>query len=236
MNNPNVNPEEIAKFSKLASDWWNPNGSMKLLHALNPLRLGYLQQFVNPNAKSILDVGCGAGILTESLARLADKTTGIDLSCAALQSAREHALEQGLNITYEEITVEDFSANHPGQFDIVTCMEMLEHVPDPSSVIHACAKLLKPGGFAFFSTIHRTPKAYLFAILGAEYLLKALPKGTHHYQQFIRPSELNTWAEAAQLSLRHISGIHYSPFKQSFSLSRDLAVNYITCYQAGPLS
>lgn len=227
----NVNPEEIAKFSAIANDWWNPNGHMKPLHLLNPVRMEYLQQWVNLNGKTVLDVGCGGGILTETLARLSRSVVGIDLSQEALHVARQHAEQHHLNIDYQEIAVETFAEQHQERFDVITCMEMLEHVPDPSSIVRACAKLLKPDGHIFFSTLHRNPKAYLLAILGAEYLLKLLPKGTHNYASFIRPSELNQWANNADLTLTDIRGIYYSPLTNRFALSTDISVNYLTCYQ-----
>lgn len=227
----NVDRDEIAKFDAIAQDWWNPTGSMRPLHLLNPVRMGYIQSLAPLKGKAVLDVGCGGGILTESLAKHSQKTVGIDLSHDVLTVAKQHALAQQLDIDYQEISVENFATHYPGCYDVITCMEMLEHVPDPTSIVHACATLLKPGGYAFFSTLNRHPKSYLFAILGAEYLLKLLPKGTHQYSRFIRPSELDAWAGIADLTLKDIRGIHYSPIRHRFSLSHDVLVNYLTCYQ-----
>ncbi len=231
MNNENIDPQEIAKFDTIAEDWWNPNGPMKPLHDLNPLRLDYIKQFTTLKNKTVVDVGCGGGILTESLSKEGAHASGIDLSEQVLIAAKAHAQQQNLNIDYQHISVEALTDTNANKFDVVTCMEMLEHVPQPDQIIKACAKLLKPGGRVFFSTIHRNPKAYLFAILGAEYLLNLLPKGTHDYSKFIRPSELNQWAVNAKLSLVDLSGMQYSPFKKTFSLGKDISVNYLTCYQ-----
>lgn len=227
----NVNPQEIAKFSQIAADWWNPNGKMKPLHLLNPLRLKFIQKHTTLKAKHILDAGCGGGILTESLAKAEAITTGLDLSQSVLAAAKQHAKQQQLVINYQEIAVEDLANQQAGSFEVVTCMEMLEHVPNPQAIIAAIATLLKPGGYAFFSTINRNPKAYLHAILGAEYLLNLLPKGTHEYASFIRPSELNQWAEQSHLNLMDLAGVQYSPFNGKFSLSDDVSVNYLACYQ-----
>lgn len=232
MTHNNVNPDEIAKFGAHANDWWNLNGSMKLLHQLNPLRLQYIQRYTSLADKSVLDIGCGGGILTESLASQgAAHTTGIDLCEPALAVARSHAISLGLAIDYQTMSAEDYARTHAQQLDVITCMEMLEHVPNPQSIVQACYDALKPGGFAFFSTINRTPKAYLVTILGAEYFLRALPRGTHQYQQFIRPSELDRFASECGFNRINFSGMRYSPFTQRFSLTLDLAVNYLACYQ-----
>ena len=232
MTNINVDPDEIAKFGAHANDWWDLNGSMKLLHQLNPLRLQYIQRYTSLEHKTVLDVGCGGGILTESLAQSgASLTTGIDLCEPALAVARSHAISLGLTIDYQAISAEEFARAHPNQFDVISCMEMLEHVPNPQSIIQATYDALKPGGFAFYSTINRTPKAYLVTILGAEYFLRALPRGTHQYQQFIRPSELDRFASDCGFKRINFSGMRYSPFTQRFSLTLDLAVNYLACYQ-----
>jgi 2-polyprenyl-6-hydroxyphenyl methylase/3-demethylubiquinone-9 3-methyltransferase len=226
----NADPIEIAKFNACADDWWNTQGEMALLHQLNPLRLKYILQHTSINDKKILDVGCGAGIFTEALAKQGAHTSGIDLSPAVILAGRQHAEKSNLNIHYECVATEDFSEKNPESFDVVVCMELLEHVPNPIQLIKACAHLLKPKGLLFFSTINRTPQAFLTAIVGAEYLLQALPKGTHHYAQFIRPSELTAWAEQAHLSLQHLQGIHYNPLLRKFGYSDSVKVNYICCF------
>ncbi|MHB8744933.1 MAG: bifunctional 2-polyprenyl-6-hydroxyphenol methylase/3-demethylubiquinol 3-O-methyltransferase UbiG [Gammaproteobacteria bacterium] len=223
----NVDPIEIAKFARLASRWWDPGSEFKPLHDINPLRLDYIDQRATLAGKRVLDVGCGGGILAESMALRGATVTGIDLGEAPLAVARLHLLESGAQVDYRHISAEQLAAQQAGQFDVVTCMEMLEHVPDPASSIRACAQLVRPGGAVFFSTINRNPKAYLFAILGAEYLLRLLPRGTHDYQKFIRPSELDAWARAAGLALRDLTGMHYNPLSQRYSLGRDVDVNYL---------
>ena len=223
----NFDPQEIAKFEELASRWWDPHSEFKPLHDINPLRLDYIDQRAALAGKSVVDVGCGGGILAESMARRGASVTGIDMGEAPLGVARLHQLESGVEVDYRQITAEQLAAEKPGAFDVVTCMEMLEHVPDPASVIRACAELVKPGGHVFFSTINRNPKAYLFAIVGAEYLLKLLPRGTHDYSKFIRPSELESWIRQAELSLRELTGMSYNPLSQSYSLGRDVSVNYL---------
>jgi len=223
----NVDQTEIAKFSALAHRWWDPNSEFKPLHAINPLRLGWIKSFVNLEGKKVVDIGCGGGILAESIAQSGADATGIDLSEKALKVAELHALEVGANLTYRSISAEALAAEQPEQYDVVTCMEMLEHVPDPASVVQACAKLCKPGGTLFFSTLNRSPKSYLFAIIGAEYILKLLPKGTHEYSKFIKPSELVAFTRNAGLETIGIKGLSYNPLTQVYSLSDDVDVNYM---------
>jgi len=224
----NVDSAEIAKFEALASRWWDKNSEFKPLHDINPLRANFIDQRSPVAGKTIIDVGCGGGILAESLALRGAHVTGIDMGEAPLSVARLHALESGVELNYEQTTAEDKAEQMPGAFDIVACLEMLEHVPDPSSVIRACAQLVKPNGDVYFSTINRNPKAYAFAILGAEYLLKLLPKGTHEYSKFIRPSELAQWLRAAGLELQTITGMTYNPITKHYKLNpNDVAVNYL---------
>ena len=223
----NVDQSEIAKFSALAHRWWDPNSEFKPLHAINPLRLGWIKSIVSLEGKKVVDIGCGGGILAESISQSGADTTGIDLSEKALKVAELHALEVGANLTYRSISAEELADEQPGQYDVVTCMEMLEHVPDPASVVRACAKLCKPGGTLFFSTLNRSPKSYLFAIIGAEYILKLLPKGTHEYAKFIKPSELVAFTRQAGLEMIGIKGLSYNPFTQVYSLGDDVDVNYM---------
>ncbi|MET0050530.1 MAG: bifunctional 2-polyprenyl-6-hydroxyphenol methylase/3-demethylubiquinol 3-O-methyltransferase UbiG [Candidatus Thiodiazotropha sp.] len=223
----NVDHAEVSKFEELASRWWDPHSEFKPLHEINPLRLDYIRGHLPLDGKQVLDVGCGGGILSESMAACGAEVTGIDMGEAPLQVARLHLLESNLQVNYERIPVERLAAERPGHFDLVTCMEMLEHVPDPSSVVHACAQLVKPGGKVIFSTINRNPKAYLFAILGAEYLLRLLPRGTHDYAKFIRPSELDNWIRAADLQNLDITGLSYNPLTQAYRLGDDVDVNYM---------
>jgi len=223
----NVDQSEIAKFSALAHRWWDPNSEFKPLHAINPLRLNWIQSFVNLEGKKVVDVGCGGGILAESIAQAGADTTGIDLSEKALKVAELHALEVGANLTYRSISAEALADEQSEQYDVVTCMEMLEHVPDPASVVRACAKLCKPGGTLFFSTLNRNPKSYLFAIIGAEYLLKLLPKGTHEYAKFIKPSELVGFTRGVHLDMLGMKGMSYNPMTQVYSLTDDVDVNYM---------
>lgn len=223
----NYDPQEIAKFSPLAAHWWDVNGDLKTLHEINPLRLKFINEKVSLKDKTAIDVGCGGGILSESLALEGAAVTGIDMSREVIEVAQLHLYESGLKIEYLQTTVEDIAAQRYAQYDIVTCMEMLEHVPDPVSIIRACAQLVKPGGHIFFSTLNRTLRAYLFAILGAEYILKMLPKHTHDYAKFIRPSELDKWSRDAGLIPRDIRGISYHPLTAEFALSQDVAVNYL---------
>ena len=223
----NVDPVEIAKFEQLASRWWDPGSEFKPLHDINPLRLDYIDNRAGLAGKRVLDVGCGGGILAESMALRGAQVTGIDLGEAPLAVARLHLLESGAQVDYRHISAEQLATEQPAGFDVVTCMEMLEHVPDPATSVAACAQLVKPGGAVFFSTINRNPKAYLLAILGAEYLLRLLPRGTHDYRKFIRPSELESWARAAGLSLRDLSGMDYNPLSRQYSLGGNLDVNYL---------
>jgi 2-polyprenyl-6-hydroxyphenyl methylase/3-demethylubiquinone-9 3-methyltransferase len=223
----NVDPNEVAKFEALANGWWDPEGESKPLHEINPLRLDYIKTKCSLNNKQVIDVGCGGGILSEALAKNDALVTGIDMGEMPLNVARLHGLEAGLSIDYQQITAEQKAQQSSNEFDIVTCMEMLEHVPDPVSVIRACAQLVKPGGDVFFSTLNRHPKAYLFAVVGAEYLLKMLPKGTHDYKRFIRPSEMASWCRQAGLEVSHITGLSYNPLTKNYSLGDDVKVNYL---------
>ena len=224
----NVDHAEVRKFEQLASRWWDPNSEFKPLHDLNPLRLQYIDGHAPLDGKSVLDVGCGGGILSESMAALGARVTGIDAGEAPLEVARLHLLESGHDVQYQRIMVEDLASQQPESFDIVTCMEMLEHVPDPGSVISSCARLLKPAGIAFFSTINRNPKAWMLAVVGAEYLLQMLPKGTHEYEKFIKPSELDQWIREAGLSMIHMTGMTYNPLTRIYKLNeRDVDVNYL---------
>jgi 2-polyprenyl-6-hydroxyphenyl methylase/3-demethylubiquinone-9 3-methyltransferase len=225
----NVDPQEIAKFEALAARWWDRNSEFKPLHDINPLRANYIDEHSPVSGRRLADVGCGGGILAESMALRGATVTGIDMGEAPLQVARLHLLETGLDVNYERIPVERLAAERPHSFDLITCMEMLEHVPDPASVVRACAKLLKPGGRAFFSTINRNPKSYLFAIIGAEYVLGLLPKGTHDFARFIRPSELDAWLRTARLELEHLIGLVYNPLTRVYKLAPDVDVNYLLC-------
>ena len=223
----NVDQSEIAKFSALAHRWWDQNSEFKPLHAINPLRLGWIKSFVDLNGKRALDVGCGGGILAEALAQSGAQTTGIDLSEKALKVAELHALESGAQVNYQAISAESLALTEPASFDVVTCMEMLEHVPDPASVVKACATLAKPGATLFFSTLNRNPISSLFAIIGAEYLVRLLPKGTHDYRKFITPSELGHFVRDAGLEIIGIKGLSYNPITQIYSLTNDTTVNYL---------
>ncbi|MFY8084200.1 MAG: bifunctional 2-polyprenyl-6-hydroxyphenol methylase/3-demethylubiquinol 3-O-methyltransferase UbiG [Rubrivivax sp.] len=224
----NVDPQELAKFSELAHRWWDPDSEFRPLHQINPLRLGWIDELARLSGQRALDVGCGGGILAEAMARKARHVTGIDLAARPLGVARLHALEGGVeNIEYREIAAEALAAEVPASFDVVTCMEMLEHVPDPSSVVRACATLVRPGGWVFFSTLNRNPKSFLFAIIGAEYVLGLLPKGTHEYARFIRPSELARWTRESGLTLEGSKGMEYNPITRRYRLSGDTSVNYL---------
>ncbi|SCZ49244.1 bifunctional 2-polyprenyl-6-hydroxyphenol methylase/3-demethylubiquinol 3-O-methyltransferase UbiG [Thiohalomonas denitrificans] len=223
----NVDPSELRKFEELASRWWDPESEFKPLHEINPLRLDYVDERVGLSGKRVLDVGCGGGILSESMAARGAEVTGIDMGEAPLSVARLHQLESGVKVEYRQITVEALAEEMPGAFDAVTCMEMLEHVPDPASAIAACARLVKPDGRVFFSTLNRNPKSYLFAIVGAEYLLRLLPKGTHDYAKFIRPSEMESWARQGGLRVRELTGLSYNPLTRQYSLGRNVDVNYL---------
>ncbi|SMF36694.1 3-demethylubiquinone-9 3-methyltransferase [Alteromonadaceae bacterium Bs31] len=228
----NVDPSEIAKFERLASRWWDKNGEFKPLHDINPLRANYIDEHAKVAEKKVLDVGCGGGILCEALYQRGAEVTGIDMGEAPLEVAKLHGLESGAQVKYIQTTAEAFAEHHNGEFDVVTCLEMLEHVPDPASTIKACQQLVKPGGKLFFSTINRNPKAYLFAVLGAEYVLKLLPKGTHEYKKFIRPSELCHWLREAGLQVNDICGISYNPLTKKYRLNpKDVDVNYLVSTQ-----
>lgn len=223
----NLDTAEIAKFDALASRWWDPDGDFRPLHRINPLRLDYIRQRAPLKGRTVLDVGCGGGILTESMAGEGARVTGIDMADKALAVARLHQAESGANVEYLKSTAETFAAERAGQFDVVTCLEMLEHVPDPAGVVAACRALVKPGGDVFFSTINRNPKSFLFAIVGAEYVLKLLPAGTHEYEKFIRPSELDAWARQAGLEHLGSIGLHYNPLTKVYSLGPNVDVNYL---------
>lgn len=227
----NVHPHEIHKFGSQAERWWDPNGEFKTLHDVNPLRMQFIQQYADLQGKRIVDVGCGGGILTEGLAKAGADALGVDLSEELLDIADLHGLETGVSASYRKISAEQLAAEQPAGFDHVTCMEMLEHVPDPAAIIAACATLVKPGGMVFFSTLNRVPKAWLLAIVAAEHVLKMVPKGTHDYKTFIKPSELGQMARSAGLELQGMVGIQYSPFNKRFSLGKDIDVNYIAAFQ-----
>ena len=223
----NADPLELQKFSDLAHRWWDPTSEFRPLHEINPLRLEWINSIAPLAGKTVLDIGCGGGILAESMARKGANVTGIDLSEKALKVADLHSLESGVQVRYELISAEAMAAREPGSYDVVTCMEMLEHVPDPAAVVHACATLVKPGGHVFFSTINRNPKSYLFAVLGAEYILRLLPKGTHDYAKFIKPAELAQYIRNAMLDLKSLKGMTYNPLTKVYSLNQDTSVNYM---------
>lgn len=231
-NTKNVDPNEIRKFEELASRWWDKDSEFKPLHDINPLRANWIDNLSPVAEKKVLDVGCGGGILAEALAQRGAMVTGIDMGDAPLGVAKLHQLESGLSIDYHKSTAEDFAKDHENAFDVVTCLEMLEHVPDPSSVVSACAKMVKPGGHLFFSTINRNPKAFLFAIIGAEYILRLLPRGTHEYAKFIRPSELVNWSREANLQVNQMTGLLFNPLTKKYRLSdTDMDVNYMISAQ-----
>lgn len=224
----NADPQELAKFSDLAHKWWDPESEFRPLHQINPLRLDWIDQFAAVSGKNVVDVGCGGGILAESMARRGANVLGVDLADKPLKVAQLHAMEGGVaNLEYRSIAAEDLAAEQPAAFDVVTCMEMLEHVPDPSSIIRACASMARPGGWVFFSTLNRNPKSFLFAIVGAEYLLKLLPQGTHEFSRFIRPAELARWIREAGLELVQFKGLEYNPLTRRYWLSGDTSVNYM---------
>ena len=228
MSHSNVDPAELAKFSELAHRWWDPESEFRPLHQINPLRLGWIDGLVGLGGKQVVDVGCGGGILADAMARKGAQVLGIDLATKSLKVAQLHALEAGTpGVQYREVSAEALAAERPAQFDVVTCMEMLEHVPDPAAVVQACAQMVKPGGWVFFSTLNRNPKSFLFAIVGAEYLLKLLPKGTHEYARMIKPSELSQWAREAGLDLHSFKGMEYNPLSKRYWLSEDTSVNYL---------
>jgi|TARA_A100001518_G_C1214250_1_gene56950 2-polyprenyl-6-hydroxyphenyl methylase/3-demethylubiquinone-9 3-methyltransferase len=229
----NVDRAEIAKFEALASRWWDRNSEFKPLHEINPLRTNWIDERVGLAGKKVLDVGCGGGILAEAMAQRGAQVTGIDMGEAPLAVARLHQLESGVSVEYQQSTAEEFAEQHAGTFDVVTCLEMLEHVPDPGSVIRACTRLLKPGGQVFFSTINRNPKSFLFAIVGAEYVLRMLPRGTHEFAKFIRPAELGGWIRDAGLDLHDITGLTYNPLTRTYKLGSDVDVNYMVYCQLG---
>ena len=228
----NVDPAELAKFSELAHRWWDTESEFRPLHQINPLRLNWIQTLAPLACKNVVDIGCGGGILSDAMARQGAQVLGIDLAVKSLKVAQLHALEAGTQgVQYREISAEDLATEQAGQFDVVTCMEMLEHVPDPASVVEACAKLVKPGGWVFFSTLNRNPKSFLFAVVGAEYVLNLLPKGTHEYARMIKPSELADWLRAQGLNLVQMKGMSYNPFNQQYRLGADTDVNYLMATQ-----
>ncbi len=223
----NVDPVEIEKFSQLAHKWWDPHSEFKPLHDINPLRVGYIDRNVSLKGKKVIDVGCGGGILSEGMAKLGADVTGIDLADKALQVAKLHLLESNQKVEYRKVAVEALATEQPEQYDVVTCLEMLEHVPNPASVIQACADLVKPGGWVFFSTLNRNPKSYLLAIIGAEYVLNMLPRGTHDYAKFLKPSELAQASRNAKLNVVDLIGMSYNPISKVYSLGKDTDVNYM---------
>ncbi len=227
----NVDPDEIKKFEQLASRWWDANSEFKPLHDINPLRLDYIDRLAPLAGQRVIDVGCGGGLLTEAMAGRGARVTGIDMGKTPLSVARLHQHESGLDIDYRQATAEQVAAEEPGTYDIVTCLEMLEHVPDPAAIINASAQLITDQGYIFLSTINRNPKAWLYAVVGGEYLLQLLPKGTHDYTRFIRPSEMEAWARAAGLQLVDLTGMSYNPFTQEYRLGNDVSVNYLACFR-----
>jgi len=230
-NHSNMDPAEIAQFSKQAEQWWDPKGPMKMLHTINPIRMAFILDQTELSGKKVLDIGCGAGILTEALANQGAKALGIDMSDAAIQAAKEHAQGLATPPEYQTISAETLTKTQSKSFDVITCLECLEHVPDPLSILNACEKLLKPDGLLFLSTLNRNAKSYIHAILGAEYILKMIPKGTHQYARFIKPSELTRWAGVCNFQLQKLCGIKYHPITKNFNLTPDVSVNYLACYQ-----
>lgn len=233
--NQNMDPAEIQRFGQLGKYWWDKEGPMKMLHAVNPIRTAFILDCTEIANKAVLDIGCGGGILSEALASHQAKVLGIDMAPEAIEAAQAHAKKQGslfnTSLNYQLISAEALAASQAHHFDVITCMECLEHVPDPLSIIKACRTLLKPNGYLLLSTLNRTTKSYLQAIIGAEYILKMIPKGTHHYEKFIRPHEMNAWAQSQGFRLKKLAGIHYHPITKNFTLSQDLSVNYLACYQ-----
>lgn len=232
----NADPQELAKFSELAHKWWDPESEFRPLHQINPLRLGWIEQCAGPldASRRVVDVGCGGGILSEAMARRGADVLGVDLASRSLKVAQLHAMEAGIgNVQYREVAAEALAAAAPAHYDVVTCMEMIEHVPDPSSIVQACATLAKPGGWVFFSTLNRNPKSFMFAILGAEYVLNLLPRGTHEYARFVRPSELALWCREAGLDLQLMRGMEYNPLTKRYWLSDDTSVNYMVACRKG---
>jgi 2-polyprenyl-6-hydroxyphenyl methylase / 3-demethylubiquinone-9 3-methyltransferase len=223
----NIDPNEIEKFDKISDRWWDLSGEMKSLHDINPLRVGYIKSRRSLDGLNILDVGCGGGILSEALALAGARVTGIDMALSPLRSARSHLNVSGLKIDYQQSTVETWAKNNPGSYDVVTCMELIEHVPDPGSVVTACARLIKPGGDIFFATINRTLKAFIYVIIGGEYILKILPRKTHQYDRFIKPSEMDRWSKQAGLTRMDFTGMHYNLLTKKYRLGGDLLVNYL---------
>lgn len=227
----NSDQAEITKFNAHADSWWDIDGPYKTLHQINPLRLNFIEQYCELSNKRVLDVGCGGGILSESMAAKGAMVTGIDLAEDCLTVAKNHSISSAITVRYDCINVEELAAVQPASFDIITCMEMLEHVPDPQAIIHACAQLVNPNGLIFLSTLNRNLRSFIQGIVGAEYLLRLLPRGTHQYSRFIKPAELSTWARAANLNLQAIIGIQYNPITQTFKLSPNCSVNYLVCYR-----
>jgi len=234
-NEKNIDTNEIEKFNQLASRWWDPEGDFKPLHDINPLRIDYINKYDNLNNKKIADIGCGGGILSEAMAKKGGIVTGIDMAESALNVAKIHQIESKTKIDYRLTTVESLADLEKGAYDIITCLEMIEHVPSPKGVIESCSSLLKPGGSAFFSTINRNPKAFIYAILGAEHILKLLPIGTHEYAKFVKPSELEYWARKVSLDLRDSTGLTYNPFTKNYSLEKNLDVNYLMYFKKKPI-
>jgi 2-polyprenyl-6-hydroxyphenyl methylase/3-demethylubiquinone-9 3-methyltransferase len=227
----NIDEAEVAKFDALAARWWDPDGEFRTLHEINPLRLDWIRRYVELDGATVADVGCGGGILAEAMAGCGATVTGVDMAEGPLAVAKLHQVESGTEVDYRRATAEDLAAERPGSCDVVTCLELLEHVPSPVKVVRAATELLRPGGHAFFSSINRNPKSFLFAIVGAEYLLRLLPAGTHEYRKFVRPSELDGWARGAGLDLVASTGLHYNPLTRDYWLGPDLSVNYMMCYR-----